>query len=459
MSKPRKNQGPKGKPAPRQKLPPRKFREQDPADELPYGNEDENEPAPQPLIVKKLPLPLAQFPSPWVWFFDEAVPQHVKMNYSPRESWKNKPFEKTDVSFFSKGVRELSDLFTESRVQNMPAYFRHPKYRSSYLLYFLCLQASKFLSLYQLHPDAIRAALDHAKANEGVLRIADLGSGPGTASLAFLLHILDSSKELPGAFPTSIEFDWYDLDRSVLADGVALVEVLSSHFPKLRGKVKVKTYASPWSDVVRKSREKESKPYSLILLGHVLNEKPSHNGPSAPEIPPSWPELLEIAQGAGILVVEPASSRTSQNLSRLRDQLLETSLIPKTPRSFWGPCLHAERCPLASGRDWCHFSVPVQIPGKWFKEFSKTLGSERNWLKFSYLWISSPTHPAPEPGFALRRVVSDPFYDKNSPEGRGETVLLCEPQRVYRLTQPVSSQLLRGDLISLRKPGLDKPIS
>jgi len=91
-------------------------------------------------------------PVSWSWFADEALPTWVKKKYSPKESWKDKPFSKEDSHFFFKGIEELSLLFTEERSKNLPPYFQHPKYRSSYLLYFLPLQAAKFSTLFQLHP-------------------------------------------------------------------------------------------------------------------------------------------------------------------------------------------------------------------------------------------------------------------------------------------------------------------
>src|SRR3954467_13416455 len=99
------------------------------------------------------------FPPAWLWLVDEAIPTYVKKHYSPRESWKDKPFAKEDAHFFFRGIEELSELFTEERPRNIPAYFNHPKYRSSYLLYFLPLQAAKFLTLFQMHSKAIDAAI------------------------------------------------------------------------------------------------------------------------------------------------------------------------------------------------------------------------------------------------------------------------------------------------------------
>jgi hypothetical protein len=366
---------------------------------------------------------------------DEAVPSRVKGTYSPRESWKDKPFSKEDARFFSKGVHELSDQFTEERERKVQDYFAHPKYRSSYLLYFLPLQAAKFVTLFELYPEAMKRGLDEAKRS-GVLRVADFGAGPGTASIALMLWLLE--QDLPADL--KIELHWVDLNRAILEDGRALVETLSSHFPKLRGKVSVHLRSGPWWEFARELEGETT----FAFMGNVLNEAPG--GPldfSNPRSIELWAAVAPKLGGSGLLLVEPAMRRASQLLSRLRNELLQRGVLPETPGSLWGPCLHAGRCPLSEGRDWCHVSMPTQVPGQWFRNFSEGLGSERNWLKFAYLWLASAKHPAPEPRANARRVISDPL---NRGEGRGpQEVLICEPERPGRAR--VSGRVHRGDVI------------
>lgn len=388
-----------------------------------------------------------RFPAAWSWFFDEAVPAWVKQHYSPKESWKGKPFSKEDARFFFRGVDELSEIFTEERSQGIPEYFSHPKYRSAYLLYFLPLQAAKFVSILQLHPKALEAALAHAR-KEGVFRVLDLGAGPGTASLALLLQLLQiathSGEELP-----PIQLQWVDTNLNVMRDGKNLLDQLASQFSRLRGKVQIEIKDAPWW----KGAQVFPKPCSLILMGHVLNEA---SGPKIPrdleEEPENvqwsrpWQDIVSIAQGGGTLIVEPASKINSQFLSRLRNVLLG-EVAEKAQSSIWGPCPHAERCPLTEGRDWCHFSIPAHVPGNWFAEFSKALSSERQWLKFSYLWLTAQGENAaraPAPPVDQRLVVSDVLTDPRS----GDTsVLLCEPDQPGRLSVPRITKIKRGDWV------------
>ncbi|MDR3608091.1 MAG: small ribosomal subunit Rsm22 family protein [Oligoflexia bacterium] len=409
--------------------------------------------------VKKIAQPPTTFPPAWLWFVDELIPSYVKKNYSPRESWRDKPFTKEDTLFFSKGVIELSELFTTDRPigpgARMPSYFLHPKFRSAYLLYFLPLQMAKFVMLFERHAKAVDAALEHGRKN-GKLRIADLGAGPGTASIALMLSLLRQKGEIP-----PIELIWLDTNRTILEDGKALAEALASQFPRLRGKLTVTLHEASWWTAPRAIGEA---PCSLILMGHVLNEarqipgaRPSSAAPSlegeegdenesrARPLHPVWHELHALASGGGLLAVEPAYKGSSQNLSRIRDQLLQNEIEPDGS-AIWGPCLHAEACPMTHGRDWCHFSVPVQVPGKWFRAFSEALGSERQWLKYSYLWLASNEFPGPKHDPRMRRVLSDPM---SASKDRGE-VLLCEPVRPGRIASPSHDPLWRGDLILVK---------
>src|SRR6185437_1816389 len=169
------------------------------------------------MPIHVLPETPVRFPAAWSWFFDETIPTWVKQNYSPRESWKDKPFSKEDAKFFFRGVEELSNIFTEDRPPSARGrldYFSHPKFRSAYLLYFLPIQAAKFVTVFQLHSKAIRAALEHARKH-GVLRVLDLGAGPGTASFALILELLQiathSGEELP-----QIALHWVDTNISAM---------------------------------------------------------------------------------------------------------------------------------------------------------------------------------------------------------------------------------------------------
>jgi len=368
----------------------------------------------------------------WNWLFDQFIPSFVKKNYSPKEKWKTKPFRSEDAYFFFKGILDLSELFTDERPSALPSYFSHEKFRSAYLLYFFPLQAAKFLTLFNLHPAASATALRHGRENKSI-KILDLGSGPGTASISYLLWLLSLGKELP-----PIELHWFDTNRKILKDGEEIIKAMCEHFPKLRERVSVHFNVGEWW----KARPDN---YSLVIFGNVLNEQPVRFEEQSRAIR----KLCTSTGGAGTLLVEPATKIASRFINEIREALLNEPVFRNLQFPIWGPCLHSGGCPLRDGKDWCHFSMPSQIPGRWFKFFSKLLGSERSWLKFTYLWLASKDSAPKAVGEDIRRVVSDLI--PTSSDKRFFTALLCEPDLVLRVKLPKHLRVFRGDLVEIKR--------
>ena len=170
-----------------------------------------------------------KFPNLWTVVLDELIPSFVKERFSPKDSWKDKPFSQEDVVFFSKGLLELSDFFTEDRESSkLPNYFTTARFRSSYFLYFFALQGAKFLTLYNRYPKAIDQAIEHAKKT-GVFKIIDVGAGPGTASIALLIILLERYQKQK-KLPFSIHLEWIDKNGTILKDGELFLAKLLDHF-------------------------------------------------------------------------------------------------------------------------------------------------------------------------------------------------------------------------------------
>jgi hypothetical protein len=419
-------------------------------------------PAKKPLPK---PKPPSIYPESWSWFVDEAIPQTVKERYSSKKSWASKPFSKLDAEFYFRGLQDLALLFTEERDERLPNYFRQPRSRSSYLLYYLPLHAAKFLSILQEEDGAgLRfKALKNSALDRKELRILDLGAGPGTASFAFLLLWIDLTRKEPALRDLKISFDWMDLHPLILKDGLALAEKFKEKHPWLRERLSIRTTLAPWwqwEQLLPRPEQNSTEPldhpvaakpranWDVVLMGNVLNERQTQAAED--RLIESLTSLVPHST-LGILMVEPAAKGPAQRLGRIRDEILPA--FPEIPRP-WTPCLHAGKCPLALGRDWCHFSVPSAVPGVWFKTFSRMLSSERLWIKYSHLWLASPHCLPPvlkDP--KLRLVVSNPIRIEK--DGR-TFVLICEPEHPVRLPlrtrrkdQPDLSGPFRGDRIQL----------
>lgn len=353
------------------------------------------------------------FPPRWRQFFDEHVPSRVKARYLPsrRKTGRAEIFSDKDLFFFGPSIRDLSDTLGEGRTTGRLSYFEQARYRSAYLLYWLPLQAAKFAFLMDLHRERFSKA-----AHPATLRVLDLGSGPGTASIGVLLHALESPNP-----PKAIEFTWVDRNRKIMEDGIDLLESWNS--PGLP-KTTVRLISC---DVAQFRPEGE---WDLVLAGHVMNESRSFQE--------KLTTVRAKAGSLGMLMVEPATRTASQELIRLRETL-------KAEGEIVGPCLHSGACPLAAGRDWCHTSVPLEIPGKVFAACSKKLGSVREWIKFSYLWMGGPTGPAlTKTAPSVRRVLTEPLDTRPVSE-----ILVCEPGKTRRVRTRRNMAPYRGGLLTL----------
>lgn len=386
-------------------------------------------------------------PGSFRWFFDAIVPEHVKRRYAPDPRWRERPFGLEDAKFFSRGIRELSALLTEDRPtprrgarnERLPRYFREARFRSSYLLYFLPMQAAKFIWAFERHA----AALASLPTGAPVWRVADLGAGPGTASLAWLLWLIEDQSPIGAhrapALPDRIELEWWDQEPAILREGEALVEALAREQPLLRdaqgrSRIRITSHVDPW----QRPGLRDGVRFDLTLLGHTLNE-----GGSSDEDEAELAAWLDRTGPSGMLVIEPAERRVAQRLARFRDRYLE---YRGEAGGVWGPCLHTQACPLAQGRDWCHFSEPLVIDTQWHAGFSRALGSERDWLKLCYVWMRGESAGRSAASASGRLVVSDPF---RGPSGATE-VLVCAPNKPerLRLTGTQARELRRGVVIA-----------
>ena len=353
------------------------------------------------------------YPKAWSHIFDEIACNFAKSNYLPKAS-KSK-FNDKDLKFFLKGIRELSEQLTTERkgprIGKYRNYMNHPRFRSAYLLYFLPLQAAKFYSVLFENKDRLRSYVMARKK----IRIVDYGAGPGSATLALfaLLEHLDLINQV------ELELIWIDQNKKIMQDGV---DILKAAFPS--SKFTIQMHAIP-----PKSKSFKA---DLVLFGHILNETEG-----SPDRLVQWTLETLDQESIGSVHIEPASKQASQRLGHFRDLFVETG-------SVVSPCAHSSRCPVSMGREWCHFSIQSQAPGRWFKEVSKKLSSEKNWLKFSYVWLSNTKATEKTDGSEKSNselAISDPIYSTQTrqyfvftcrPEKPGKQVFDKKPLRIHR---------------------------
>lgn len=365
---------------------------------------------------------------------EKLLLQYIKRTASTRRSphgevhWENR-----DLKHFATGAAELSQRFTSERSQLKGDYFRDPKLRSGYLLYFLPINFTKATDLLRRIPES--------RWQGDTLSFLDLGSGPATGSLAFLT-------EAAGRNPkANLRIHLVDRNKRILQDGKQLLESWHAVL-KSPAKVTVSTQSGP----LLQTRLRQN--YDFILLHHVLNE---FKGLGSPERAQWLYSLVEnhLKPGGILALVEPALKRPGRDLMALRDHLVTTGEL-----QVISPCLHEHPCPMLSGTngDWCHFYIDWEEP-PFMRELDKILGNDNRFLKMSYLLLERSKHSLQRPPHHFR-VVSN----RMATRGKTEVILCGEPGRINlsRLdrhrsnTNAALDQVKRGQILrwtQWNKPG------
>ena len=188
---------------------------------------------------------LPTIPAHWEYL----IKKYVKKTFfvgTRKESFADKPeFTEGDYRFFAKGIRELSEAFTQERSSLPQNYLNQKEYRSGYILYFLPVNALKVTSLLQK-----TQALTPSKNPS--LRFLDLGCGPGTALMGTFQAVEESL--LPEA--ESLEMHWTLIDQNRLA----LQDAQAFHDSLL-------------NELKKKFPEKKISSTVQIIVGNLFNQK------------------------------------------------------------------------------------------------------------------------------------------------------------------------------------------
>lgn len=295
---------------------------------------------------------------------------------------------KTGVSGprLAQAIADLSRLFTKGREGISQAYLDDPVRAAAYLRYFLPVNLSK-----------IQVLLDEMPSPEDnrLFSVLDLGSGPGTGTLAVL--------------------DWWYRRRSSSALSVVALDNLPAPIrqanqlwneycrTKRITTARLHTYEGDlerraWLEPIRGKA-----PYDLIILANCLNELYAGSKDAIGARTGLVAELLALLAPHGtMMIVEPALRETSRALQQVRDRLLQEKRC-----TVYSPCLHENGCPaLINPYDWCHEERPWEAPGI-IQEIDKEVGFIKDALKFSYLLLRKDGKTIIERRPDVYRVVSE----------------------------------------------------
>lgn len=338
-----------------------------------------------------------------------------------------------DLDALAEEVQALSDLFIRDEA-NFAAYDKDPRQLLAYGLFF-------FPQTYVRVQWPLRELLAFRGWQpplERPMRILDLGSGLGSASLGALdvLYQYTASLDLP----ERPEFHLTAVDHAThsLQWYNKLVQDLQEVWPRLTLRTRVDNLLrygtlppnwNPASSVPsekkprqgkhhqkdhRKDRRKgesqrdkrrpsrastrshndvpppapQEEPWDLIVSSFALTEV--FRGHSS-EVMWTWIKgLLDRLSPDGILLIlEPASQDSCERLEDLRNFTAQDEAY-----GIWGPCLHHQTCPLRQeGRAWCHEVRFWETPES-LEYVNRRLFRALQALKFGYLALG---HKRPKP--------------------------------------------------------------
>ena len=186
------------------------------------------------------------------------------------------------------------------------------------------------------------------------------------------------------------------------------------------------------------STPEEIKPNTLAAFSYSFTEL---------EKLPDW-----VSDCDGLLIVEPSTQEDSRRLQTLRGELLTQGW------HVWGPCTHAEPCPLLvlSDRDWCHDRFQWTQPA-WLKQIENKMPIKNGTLPCSWLMMRrDPPAIADKPQkLDLGRMTGDLLEYKGFSKqlmcrGRAREFVSWQ-RRDFKKNTP---EIGRGDLVRISQ-GLD----
>lgn len=172
---------------------------------------------------------------------------------------------------------------------------------------------------------AVLGELARLRPGLEVRSLLDLGSGPGTATLAALQMFG------PLQAATMVDFDpgWIELRARLLA----------AADPQLAN------VARPLNADLRHAVELAR--HDLVIISYALGEIEQTSARRLIDRAWAW-------ASKAVVIVEPGTPRGFHAIAAARDALIAAQA------AIVAPCTHALRCPLARRNDWCHFDMRVE---------------------------------------------------------------------------------------------------
>lgn len=273
-----------------------------------------------------------------------------------------------EIQEFSSGWLILRDAFVDNPGNKDPYYLQEINARCSYIFHYVMPNVQRWLHMYE---NARMPFLKEKYINPSVL---DIGAGPATSALAFLIFF---HKQITG----EVTIELTDFNLSILKDGKLLLEKFAKDL-----NIKVKVFISGG---MKKDLHSQVKNIDFVLMGNVWNEGISSHETARNKVLVQWTEdMKKIAkEGTKFLLMEPASRRSSRLLMGMRDFFAEQKIF-----QIIAPCpagLENKMCVLnrQPGRPWCHFGFNALMT-PFLQDATSYANVSHERLSYSYLWLT-----------------------------------------------------------------------
>jgi ribosomal protein RSM22 (predicted rRNA methylase) len=321
-------------------------------------------------------------------------------------------------------IVELSRQFTRERQKAPMSYLEDRRLAAAYLAYFFPVNVAKVQELLDELSPAFECAQD------GVVRVLDLGCGPGTG----VLGVLDWAWSTGLLKSCRLECVAADRSEHALSTCGELWARYTRKFVRQKA-----TLLTMCRDMQQKVGLEMQQPYGsggydLIIVQNTLSElfvmKEADRIKNRAGL---VVEALNMLSDHGtLMLIEPALRESSRELHQVRDRLLETACC-----TLYSPCLHEGPCPaLTKPTDWCH-EERVWAPPGLIRAIDQKAGFIKDALKFSYALLRKDGRTVVERSPHLYRIVSELRVMKGE-----KRAWLCNGQgrpevgRLDRLTTP-----------------------
>lgn len=237
--------------------------------------------------------------------------------------------EGKSLSELSQTVKELSNLYRQNSI--MKSYMQNEKDFFAYLLFRL---PATFAAVNAIFQD-LKKVLSHE-----ITSLIDIGSGPGTATIAALEN--------------------FDIKKGLLLEKEQRLIDIAKSFVKKEG--------LEFSKIDFRNIQ-ELPNYDLAVFSYSIGEVVD------------WQNVIDVAFKAckTLVVIEPGTPRGFERIKEIRNFLIEKKAF------LLAPCPHNLKCPVKED-NWCHFYTRL-CRNKWHKDVK---GAELGWEdeKFSYIIAS-----------------------------------------------------------------------